>query len=200
MLTRCDRWTRQKVARVEPGLQLVEGPVVRCPAYLPGNNVNRIVGQRGIDDVFGLHQNYRSPTLTATWSRRFCRPATITIRTSWSSCRPAAGPRARRPRAARLHRPGPVEPGGIHRLQQVVDGVDLERLDRVLVEGRDEHDRRRSCPAPASRRGHLEARSGPASARRERPCRARSRRWSSSASTPLAAWPTTSTPSIWSSR
>ena len=35
---------------------------------------------------------------------------------------------------------GVGEPGGVDRLEQVVEGVDLERPDRVLVVGRDEGD------------------------------------------------------------
>ena len=36
-----------------------------------------------------------------------------------------------------------LEPAGVDRLQQVVDRVDLERLDGVFVEGRDEYEHRR---------------------------------------------------------
>ena len=51
---------------------------------------------------------------------------------------------------------------GVHRLQQVVDGVDLERLDGVLVEGGHEHQRRRRRRSRSSRR---RATSKPAQAR-----------------------------------
>ena len=48
-------------------------------------------------------------------------------------------------RAQPAARPGQrlLEPRRVHRLEQVIDGVDLERLDGVLVEGGDEHQRRR---------------------------------------------------------
>ena len=48
---------------------------------------------------------------------------------------------------------GLLEPGGVHRLQQVIDGVHLERLDGVLVERGDEYQRRVTRrPAARSRR------------------------------------------------
>ena len=59
-----------------------------------------------------------------------------------------------------------------HRLQEVVDGVALEGLDRVLVERGDEHD----VHAAPRRARHLDARSGPASGCRGTRCRALPRR------------------------
>ena len=44
------------------------------------------------------------------------------------------------------------EPARLDRLEQVVDGVHLERLDRVLVVGRHEDDLRLRMPARSSRR------------------------------------------------
>ena len=41
---------------IQPGLQLVESPVVRRARDLPSHNTNRIFGERGIDDVVGLDQ------------------------------------------------------------------------------------------------------------------------------------------------
>ena len=81
----------------------------------------------------------RSPTLTATCSRRLCRPAT-----SWTmllragrSAGAAGRPLAAGPLCDRRFR---ALAAAIHRLQQVVDGVHLERLDGVLVEGGHEDD------------------------------------------------------------
>ena len=42
---------------VQPGLQLVESPVIRCSRDLPSHNTNRILHEGGIDDVLGLYQN-----------------------------------------------------------------------------------------------------------------------------------------------
>ena len=50
-----------------------------------------------------------------------------------------------------------LEPRRIDRLQQIVDRVDLERLDRVLIEGRDEDDVRRRAAAVEHPARHLEA-------------------------------------------
>ena len=42
--------------RVEAGLKLIKRPVVRHPGDLPRHYVNRLVGQGGIEDLFGLHE------------------------------------------------------------------------------------------------------------------------------------------------
>ena len=41
---------------VQARLQLVQRSVVGRPRHLPCNYVNRLIGQRRIDDLFGLHQ------------------------------------------------------------------------------------------------------------------------------------------------
>ena len=38
-------------------MQLFEGPVVRCPRYLVGNNINRILDQGRMDDVVRLYED-----------------------------------------------------------------------------------------------------------------------------------------------
>ena len=77
----------------------------------------------------------RSPTLTATCSRRpFWPSISWTMRSSWSFSGPAGATRRRARCTAGF------EPAAVDRLQQVVDRVDLERLDGVLVEGGDEND------------------------------------------------------------
>ena len=43
--------------RVQPGLQLVESPVIRCSRDLPSHNTNRIFREGGIDDLVGLDQH-----------------------------------------------------------------------------------------------------------------------------------------------
>ena len=50
-----------------------------------------------------------------------------------------------------------LQPPHVDGLEQVVDGVDLERLERVLVEGGDEHDHRRIGIALEQAAGDLEA-------------------------------------------
>ena len=110
----------------------------------------------------------RSPTLIASRSRRLCRSAT-----SWTIFSSSALADVRRSRSAGAiggdAPPRPLdrdlEARLIDRLQQVVDRVDLERLDRVLIVRGDEDDVRRGAgrrPAAAPPR----SRSGPASARR----------------------------------
>ena len=49
-----------------------------------------------------------------------------------------------------------LQPGALHRFQQVVHGVHLERLDRVLVEGRHEHQGRGVVLAREQAPGHFE--------------------------------------------
>ena len=85
----------------------------------------------------------RSPTLTASWSRRSCRSAsssTMLLEVGRSAAASASERRRRGPLD------GLLEPRRLDRLQQVVDRVHLERLDRVLVERGDEHD----AAAPAA--------------------------------------------------
>ena len=89
----------------------------------------------------------RSFTLTATWSRRSFWPAIIrTSRSSWSAERLGLAPALAGPR----HRL--FEPRRLDRLQHVVDGVDLERLDGALVEGGDEDHGEVRFPLSSSRR------------------------------------------------
>ena len=103
-------------------------------------------------------------------------------------------PSAPRPRPASRPLHGLLEPGRVDRLQQVVDGVDLERLDRVLVVRRHEHHARRRRPRASSCRatsnpgqpGHLHVQEHHVRARGPRPARAPRRRW--------RPGPTTSTP------
>ena len=91
----------------------------------------------------------RSPTLIASCSRRPCRSAQQLDdalefgRSSGGSPRPAD---RGRPAAAPARRACSSR-AGVDRLQQVVDRVHLERLDRVLIEGGDEDELRRSTPA-----------------------------------------------------
>ena len=61
---------------------------------------------------------------------------------------------ARRRRRARARVERRVQPRAVDRLQQVVDRLQLERIDRVLVERRAEDDR---GPRPAKRRRHFES-------------------------------------------
>ena len=69
----------------------------------------------------------------------FSRSALLTLVAG--SDRPIGGDAAPRPID------GDLEPRLIDRLQQVVDRVDLERLDRVLIVGRDEDDLRTGAAA-----------------------------------------------------
>jgi hypothetical protein len=52
---------------------------------------------------------------------------------------PARCPFSAQPAPRPLH--GLVEPGGVHRLQQVIDGIHLKSLDGVLVERGNEYQR-----------------------------------------------------------
>ena len=42
---------------IEPRVQLFECPVVRRPRYLIGNNINRILDERRMDDVVRLYED-----------------------------------------------------------------------------------------------------------------------------------------------
>ena len=57
MFTRCERWTRQKTFGIEAFVQVVERPVVRRPDVVAGNDGDGVFGQRGVDDVLGLHED-----------------------------------------------------------------------------------------------------------------------------------------------
>jgi hypothetical protein len=102
--------------------------------------------------------------LIASRSRRLCRSVTswmIFSRSAWLTLAPPFAPLPRsigrsiafRRRARSTET---SEPRLIHRLHQVVDGVDLERLDGVLVEGGHEDDVRRGLVLHHAAR-HLEA-------------------------------------------
>ena len=82
--------------------------------------------------------------------------------------------------------------GRLHRLEQIVDGVQLEGLDRVLVEGGDEGDQRQR---PAATRGApRRGRPSPASADRAAPDRAARARSARPPPRPIRASPTSWTP------
>ncbi len=144
MLTRCDRWTRQKTVRIEPSLQLVERPVVGRSGQLPCHYVNRLVAQRGVNDLIGLDQQEPLADLdsqllpaalavghqSARAARGGRRSGCVRVDTRWRARSSACSSRAR-----------------FHGLQQVVDGVDLERLDGVTGRTRS----RRRC-GPGTRR------------------------------------------------
>ncbi len=150
-------------ARVEPRLQLVERPVVRRADVLVRDDRDALVRQRRVDDVLGLHEQEaladldRQPLAPALpfgdelddllqllVADARARPRGVTASASIDG---NAAPRA-------LQRD--LEPRRVDRLQQVVDRVDLERLDRVLIVGRDENDmgRRAGVEHPAR---HLES-------------------------------------------
>jgi len=38
-------------------MELLKGPVVRCPRYLVRNNINRILDEGRMDDVIRLHED-----------------------------------------------------------------------------------------------------------------------------------------------
>ena len=123
--------------RVQTRLQLVEGSVVGRPRHLPCNYVNRLIGQRRIDDLFGLHKQEPFAHPDGDLIASGLRFAIIfTSRSSWSltgsgrsEAQPSPGP------GQRLFQAGRVD-----RLQKVVDRVDLECLDGVLIERGDEHE------------------------------------------------------------
>ena len=106
----------------------------------------------------------RSPTLIASRSRRLCRSVTSwTIFSSCSSIDPAIDRRAAVPASGRsvdmrrrARSTATSSRFRVDRLQQVVDRVDLERLDRVLIERGDEDDVRRRALVEHPPR-HLEA-------------------------------------------
>ena len=134
-------------ARVEPFLQLVERPVVRRARVLERDDDDSVVGERGVDDLFRLYQHEplahldRQPIAPVLAlgdelddlfdlglheaGRRFAE-------VELAIDRDAA------PRAVDCH----LETRRVDWLQQVIDGVHLERLDGVLIERRDENDLR----------------------------------------------------------
>ncbi len=130
-------------AGVEPLVQLVERPVVRHPGVLARHHGNAFVGQRGENNVFGLHEHES----VADLDRQPLAPA-LTLRDELDDLLQLLVDRAPRPgRPIRVHpAPGALdrdfEPRLIDRFQQVVDRVDLERLDGVLIVRGDEDDMR----------------------------------------------------------
>ena len=93
---------------------------------------------------------YRSPTRMASRSRRLWRSADARRRGPFV----AGDPVGRHAAPGSLNRDR--QPSWLHRLQQVVDGVDLEGLDCMLIERGDEDDvGTRSAVQHAPR--HLEA-------------------------------------------
>ncbi len=69
---------------------------------------------------------------------------------------PAGRPFGAQPPPGALH--GLLEPRGVHRLQQVVDGIHFECLDGVPVEGGDEYQRGRLVVPLQETASHLESR------------------------------------------
>jgi hypothetical protein len=127
--------------RVETGLEVVQRPVVRGPCYLSSNYVNRLVGQGGKDDLLGLHQHQPFAHLDGhlvaadlPGRHHFDDALYLIVRRVYTRFgRLSLG----------LHPfPSPLQglfqPSSFDRFEEVVDGVDLERLDGVLVEGGDE--------------------------------------------------------------
>ena len=120
--------------RVETGLEVVQRPVVRGPRDLPCNYVNRLIGQRGIDDLFGLNQQEPVGDLDS-----HLIPPDLAVRHHLYDSLDLIVDRGAAPvRAQPAARPaqGLLEPRPVHRFEQVIHGVDLERFDRVLVERR----------------------------------------------------------------
>ena len=106
----------------------------------------------------------RSPTLTASCSRRLL--AVADQLDDLLELVVQRAPRSATDAACAPARTAVLEARRLDRLQQVVDGVDLERLDRVLVERRDEDDLRLGAGAraagapPRSRSARASARRG----------------------------------------
>ena len=156
-----ERCTRRNRLRIEPTLEA-------------GERLGRA------DDASGRSAAARScrPLRSSRWCRaararsaRRCAPRgdpAGSSRVPSSACsRSASAPsrssvsRLRARSMARLHALG------VERFQQVVDGVDLERLDRVLVERGDENDGRH--PVGADAMHHVEPAAARASGRRAAP-------------------------------
>lgn len=86
--------------RVQARLEFVQGSVVGCPRHLPCNYVNRLVGQRRIDDLFGLNEqesfthpdgNLIAPDLAVR--HHFYEPFELIVDRPWSVlAQPAARP------------------------------------------------------------------------------------------------------------
>src|SRR5258705_8305107 len=142
---------------VEPCLQIVQGPVVRAAGHMARYYVNRLVRQRGIDDVVGLDQeksftNFHShlvpPDLTP--GHHLYDAFELIVQRGG----PRGAIRAQAP-------PGPLEglfqAPGVDRLQQVIDRVHLEGFDGVLVKSRHKYECRRLIIALEQAPGHLEA-------------------------------------------
>jgi hypothetical protein len=144
--------------RVQPRLQVVQGPVVRRSGYLPCNYVNRVVRQGGIDDFLRLdeHEPFPnpdcdliSPDLPA--SHHFDDLLELVVhwnRAGWGLALGLDTP------ASPLE--GLLQAHGFDRFEQVVDGIHLKCLDGVLVEGCHENQRRRLIPLFEQPPRHLE--------------------------------------------
>jgi hypothetical protein len=155
--------------RVEPRLQLVERPVVRSPHMLTRDDGDGFVGERCINDLIGLHQKKAladfdgEPLLVRlpfgdeldNLLQLGIEPSVVLgiessrvldIESGWTACRTGPNPAGRfavQPNdleapAGALHRQ--LEPRLLDRLEQVIDGVHLERLDSVLIVRRHEND------------------------------------------------------------
>ena len=132
MFTRCDRSRQKTSSRAAPAI--VECPVVRRARILTGHDGDGIIHQRRM--VPPPARGSRSPTLIARRSRRPWRSLT-SCRSSPAGRSPTTLPDRPSPVAVRqsgacqLH--SCIEPRRVHRLQKIVYGVDLERLDGALI-------------------------------------------------------------------
>src|SRR4029077_15569632 len=124
----------------EPIVQVVECPVVGRACVLASYYRNPFVRQRRVNNFFALDQQTPLPDLY----RQALAPA-LPLRNQlddFLEIRVADAVAGDAP-AHPFH--GQLQTGVIDRLQEVIRGVDLERLDRVLVVGRDEDDVRRGA-------------------------------------------------------
>src|SRR6476619_919682 len=120
---------------VEARLQLIERPEIARTRNLTSNYINRLVGHRREDYLVGLNQQEPLPCLHRDLISLALSPLhelddafqVIVQRPLFTAPPPGALDCA-------------LEAVRIHRLQQVVDGVDFERLDRVLVVRGHEYD------------------------------------------------------------
>jgi hypothetical protein len=122
---------------VQTRLQLVQRSIVGRPRHLPCNYVNRLIGQRRIDDLFGLHQqesfaDLDSHLISSSARHHLYEPLELIVdRVRTFLAQPSAGT------TQCLFQAGTVD-----RLQEVVDRIHLERLHGVLIEGCDEDERK----------------------------------------------------------
>ena len=136
---------------IEPGLELVERPVIRRARMLGRHDRDSLARQRRVNDLVGMHEQEpfadlnRQPLAAAlSFGDELDDPFELRVnRARAGGVRPIQVRHARARDAAPRSIDRHFETRGINRLQQIVDGVDFEGLNRVLIVRRHENNVRR---------------------------------------------------------